>query len=80
MYNFAGPNHMDMTKDPKAGPAIGFTGAYCVTNVTNYFKDGQFRQALKGFRRDGQEFQTIAKKENTLNPKNEGRTQQGGKS
>lgn len=80
MYNFAGPNHMDMSKDLKAGPAIGFTGAYCVTTVTNHFRDGTFRQVIKGFRRDGQEYRTVAKKENTLNSKNEGKTQQGGKS
>lgn len=70
LYNFAGPNHQDMTKDPKAGPAIGFTGAYCVNTVINYFRDGTFRQVLKGFRRNGQEFKTIATKENSLNSQN----------
>lgn len=80
LYNFAGPNHMDMSKDPKAGPAIGFTGAYCVNVVKNFFKDGTFRQVLEGYRRGGQEYQSIATQTNTLNPKNQPQSQQGGKS
>ncbi len=72
LYDFKGPNHMDMTKDPKAGPAIGFTGLYCVTTVTNYFKDGTFRQVLKGYRRNGQEFRQVANNTQTMNPKAEG--------
>lgn len=70
LYNFAGPNHMDMNKDPKAGPAIGFTGVYCVTLIKNYFRDGSFSQTLSGFRRNGLEYKVIAKKENVLNPTN----------
>jgi len=77
LYNFKGPNHMDMTKDPKNGPAIGFTGLYCVNVVTNYFRDGQFRQVLKGFRRNGQEYKKIAKNENVLSSKNPGPVQPG---
>ena len=70
LYNFAGPNHMDMTKDPKAGPAIGFTGVYCVTLIKNHFRDGSFLQTLTGFRRGGQEYKKIATKENVLSPAN----------
>lgn len=70
MYNFGGPNHMDMTKDPKAGPAIGFSGAYCVNIVSNNFRDGSFRQTLKGFRVNGQEYKKIADDKKNLNSKN----------
>ncbi len=80
LYNFAGPNHMDMSKDPKAGPAIGFTGAYCVTLVKNFFRNGEFRQVLEGFRRGGQEYKTIAKKESTINSNNPPNSGQGGTS
>ncbi len=75
--DFKGPNHMDMTKDPKAGPAIGFTGLYCVNVVKNEFRDGSFRQVLSGYRRNGQEFKKIATDKNVLNPKNPGKPQAG---
>lgn len=71
LYNFKGPNHMDMTKDPSAGPAIGFTGAYCVTMVTNNFRDGSFRQVLKGYRVNGQEFKKVDSGKKALGSKNE---------
>lgn len=69
MYDFKGPNHQDMTKDPKAGPAIGFTGLYCVNQVTNHFRNGQFSQNLKGYRRNGQEYKKQGSGQNALNSK-----------
>jgi hypothetical protein len=78
MYDFKGPNHQDMTKDAKAGPAIGFTGLYCVNMVTNTFRNGEFRQSLKGFRRNGQEYKTIGSGQNALNSKSPAQSQQGG--
>ena len=57
MYDFKSPNHTeDMNLSSKAGPAIGFSGLYCVTIVSNNFNKGQFRQTLKGYRLSGQEF------------------------
>ena len=67
MYDFKGPNHQDMTKDPKAGPAVGFTGLYCVNMISNNFRNGLFSQTLKGFRRNGQEFKKQGTGANTLN-------------
>ncbi len=77
LYDFKGPNHMDMTKDPKAGPAIGFTGLYCVNVVKNHFTNGTFRQVLSGYRRNGQEFTRIATDKNLLSAKNPGPAQAG---
>jgi hypothetical protein len=79
MYDFKGSNHQDMSKDPKAGPAIGFTGLYCVNMITNHFRNGEFRQILKGFRRNGQEFKKQGTGQNALNSKTPAETQQGGK-
>jgi hypothetical protein len=67
MYDFKGPNHQDMTKDPKSGPAIGFTGLYCINMVTNNFRNGQFSQTLKGYRRNGQEYKKQGSGKNALN-------------
>jgi hypothetical protein len=67
MYDFKGPNHQDMTKDPKSGPAIGFTGLYCINMVTNHFRNGQFSQNLKGYRRNGQEYKKQGSGKNALN-------------
>lgn len=78
MYDFKGPNHQDMTKDPKAGPAIGFTGLYCVNMVTNNFRGGQFSQTLKGYRRNGQEFKKQGSGQNALNSSTPSNSQQGG--
>lgn len=67
LYNFAGPNHQDMTKDPKAGPAIGFTGLYRVVLVTSEFRNGSFVQKISAQRRGGQEMKAIGTKENRIN-------------
>jgi hypothetical protein len=67
LYNFAGPNHQDMTKDPKAGPAIGFTGLYKVILVTSEFRNGSFVQKVSAQRRGGQEMKAIGTKENRIN-------------
>lgn len=67
MYDFRGANHTDMTKDPKAGPAVGFTGNYCINTVTNYFRQGTFRQKLKGFRRSNQEKQKVVPASKSVN-------------
>lgn len=68
MYDFKSPNHVeDMSLSSKAGPAIGFSGLYCVTTITNNFNKGQFRQTLKGFRRNGQEYKAPANPNQTLN-------------
>jgi len=72
MYDFKGPNHQDMTKDPKAGPAIGFTGIYAINQITSSFRDGSFRQTLKGFRYNGQEFTVVGTGANVLNSKTPG--------
>jgi hypothetical protein len=57
MYDFKSPNNVeDMTLSSKSGPTIGFSGLYCVTIVTNNFNKGQFRQTLKGYRVNGQDF------------------------
>jgi hypothetical protein len=72
MYDFKGPNHQDMTKNPKAGPAIGFTGLYCVNMVSNNFRNGMFTQKLKGFRRNGQELKTQGSGQNALNSQTPG--------
>ena len=79
MYDFKGPNHQDMTKDPKAGPAIGFTGLYCVNKITNTFRNGEFRQTLTGFRRNGQEYKQPGSAQNAINSKAPAESQQGGK-
>lgn len=79
MYDFKGSNHQDMSKDAKAGPAIGFTGLYCVNMITNHFRNGEFRQVLKGFRRNGQEYKKQGSGQNALNSKTPAETQQGGK-
>jgi len=43
LYNFGSNSQM--------APVMGFNGLYCVNRVTNSFRNGQFRQTLKGFRR-----------------------------
>lgn len=70
MYDFKSANHMDMSLNPKSGPVMGFTGLYTVNRVTNYFKGGQFRQLLKGYRRSNQELEAIAKANQTVGANN----------
>jgi hypothetical protein len=79
LYDFKGPNHQDMTKNPKAGPAIGFTGLYCVNGITSTFRNGEFRQSLRGFRRGGQEYKQPGSGKNAINSKTPAETQQGAK-
>ena len=67
MYDFKSPNHQDMTTLKSAGPAIGFTGLYCVNLVSNNFRNGVFTQTLKGFRRNGQELKKEGSGQNALN-------------
>jgi hypothetical protein len=67
LYDFKGPNIQDMTKNPKAGPAIGFTGLYCVNLLTSTFRNGEFRQTLKGYRRNGQEYKKEGTGRNAIN-------------
>lgn len=43
LYNFG--------TSAQVAPTIGFTGLYCINLVTNHFRQGTFRQTLKGFRR-----------------------------
>jgi hypothetical protein len=70
MYDFKSANHsQDMEFSSKAAPTIGFSGLYCVNRVTSTFRQGQFRQNLKGFRRPGQGFKAKAKPENVLGSK-----------
>ena len=68
LYNFKGANNQDMTKDPKAGPALGFTGLYVINIVTSEFRHGSFTQKLQGFRRGGQELKDKGNASNRLNP------------
>ena len=57
LYDFKSQNHTEsLSLSSKAGPAIGFSGIYCVNRVTTYFRQGQFRQVLRGYRMNGQEF------------------------
>jgi hypothetical protein len=50
-YDFKALNNIqDLSLSSKAAPTIGFTGLYCVNRVTSSFRQGQFRQTLKGFR------------------------------
>lgn len=70
MYDFKSANHVeDMTLSSKAAPSIGFSGLYCVNRVTSSFRQGQFRQTLKGFRRPQQENTKVATPEQTQNAK-----------
>jgi hypothetical protein len=51
LYDFKSLNNLqDLSLSSKAAPTIGFTGLYCVNRVTSSFRQGQFRQTLKGFR------------------------------
>lgn len=67
MYDFKSANHQDMTTVKGAGPAVGFTGLYCVNMVKNDFRNGQFSQTLKGFRRNGQELKKEGTGQNAMN-------------
>lgn len=79
MYDFKSPNHVeDMTLSSKAGPAIGFSGLYCVTIVKNNFNKGEFRQTLTGYRRNGQEYKGTADPKQTLNVSTPAKTVAGG--
>ena len=51
LYDFKALNNLqDLSLSSKATPTIGFTGLYCVNRVTSSFRQGQFRQTLKGYR------------------------------
>ncbi len=67
MYDFKSANHQDMTSKASSGPAVGFTGLYCVNQVTSNFRGGQFSQTLKGYRRNGQELKKQGTGQNALN-------------
>ena len=47
MYSFGGIS--------QSAPVIGWTGLYCVNQVSSSFKGGLFRQTLRGFRVPGEE-------------------------
>lgn len=55
MYDFKSSNNFDISGSTRASPVIGFTGLYTVNRVTNSFRNGVFRQTLKGTRRPLQE-------------------------
>ena len=68
MYDFKSGNHtQDLTLSSKAAPTIGFTGLYCVNRVTSSFRQGQFRQTLKGYRVPQQENPKVATAAQTQN-------------
>ena len=68
MYDFKSGNHSeDLTLSSKAAPTIGFTGLYCVNRVTSSFRQGQFRQTLKGYRLPQQENPKVATKDQVQN-------------
>lgn len=70
MYDFKSANLSgDMSLSSKAAPSIAFSGLYCVNRVTSSFRQGQFRQTLKGFRRPQQENPNKATADQTLNAK-----------
>ena len=51
LYDFKALNNLqDLSLSSTAAPTIGFTGLYCVNRVTSSFRQGQFRQTLKGYR------------------------------
>lgn len=69
LYDFKSPNNTDMSAATKESPVLGFTGLYCITQISNTFKQGIFRQTLQGFRRPHQELQAAAKASAALNSK-----------
>ena len=70
LYDFKSPNIESLSQSSKAAPSIAFSGLYCVNRVTSTFRQGQFRQQLKGFRRPLQDPKTQkATKEQLLNTK-----------
>ena len=70
MYDFKSGNYtQDLTLSSKAAPTIGFTGLYCVNRVTSSFRQGQFRQTLKGYRLSQQENPKVATADQTMNAK-----------
>lgn len=50
LYDFKSSNNFDINASTSASPVIGFTGLYHVQRVTNNFRNGIFRQTLKGNR------------------------------
>lgn len=50
LYDFKSANLFDLNGSTKASPVIGFTGLYRVNIVSSYFRNGVFRQTLKGNR------------------------------
>jgi hypothetical protein len=58
LYDFKSPNVESLTQSSKDAPSIAFSGLYCVNRVTSTFRQGQFRQQLKGFRRPLQDPKT----------------------
>jgi hypothetical protein len=68
LYDFKSGNHVeDLTLSSKAAPTIGFSGLYCVNRVTSSFRQGQFRQTLKGYRVRSQENPKVATAAQTQN-------------
>jgi hypothetical protein len=68
MYDFKSGNFSEnLSLSSKAAPTIGFTGLYCVNRVTSSFRQGQFRQTLKGYRLPQQENPKIATKDQVQN-------------
>jgi hypothetical protein len=51
LYDFKSSNNFDISASTSASPVIGFTGLYTINRVTNSFRNGIFRQTLKGTRR-----------------------------
>jgi hypothetical protein len=50
LYDFKSANLFDLGGSTKTSPVIGFTGLYRVNIVSSYFRNGVFRQTLKGNR------------------------------
>jgi hypothetical protein len=66
LYNFKGS---------ASSPVTQWSGLYSVTDVISTFRDGQFKQTLKGFRRTLQELQEEASPSETFGTINETKPQ-----
>jgi hypothetical protein len=69
LMNFKSPLDINQTRglydfgpNSKQAPIMGFKGLYCIRSVTNHFRNGVFRQTLKGFRRPLQESKNTPEK------------------
>jgi hypothetical protein len=58
LYDFKSPNIESLSQSTTSAPSIAFSGLYCVNRVTTTFRQGQFKQQLKGFRRPLQDPKT----------------------